>query len=129
MDAQRMGVAGVGDSPELRPAVRALRVDPAQACLSGIGGLGGVPVGAGGRALGRFATPNRWRLSSRRARPRLTEPRRRAVAAEPDTAVLALGRGDGDAARRVLTELLARQPELAAPLRQDPDLGPLAGGA
>jgi hypothetical protein len=44
-------------------------------------------------------------------------------------ALLALGRGDRDAARRTLAGLLDREPALARPLAADPDLGPLIPGA
>ena len=40
-------------------------------------------------------------------------------------ALLAVGRGDADEARRTLAALVAAEPELRAPLAVDPDLGRL----
>jgi hypothetical protein len=42
-------------------------------------------------------------------------------------ALWSLSRGEDGAARQLLTSVLAANPELRAPLQQDPDLGPLLG--
>jgi hypothetical protein len=76
-----------------------------------------------------------------RARPHIrSDPARaRAIvdelrAVKPDSpgvpiadALLALGAGDSDGARRTLAALLERDPQLRAPLAADVDLGPLVG--
>jgi hypothetical protein len=55
-------------------------------------------------------------------------------AAKPDSpgvpiaeALLAVGRGDREEARRTLAAMLADHPELRGPLEREPDLGPLLG--
>jgi hypothetical protein len=118
--------APAGTFVVVEPAVhrRAVAAEPGSAVLA----LGGPPTFE--------PSASEW---IERARPfiRSDPGRARAIvddlrAAKPESpgtaiaeALLAMGRGDSELARRTLATVLAEHPGLRTPLEQDPDLGPL----